>query len=109
MFLVNWAARSLATTLLAIFVLAGVGIYAGVLLKLSVAGAFGLYFVVWWTLVFAILPVRVRTQAEAGEIVAGTDPGAPANPALRERAIWTTIVADGVFVAIAAFFPLSGL
>ena len=106
---IDWAARSLATTLLAVAVLAGLAIRAGVLLGLSVAGSFGLYFVIWWTLVFAILPVRVQTQAEAGEIIAGTEPGAPANPALRERAIWTTIVAGLVFVAVAAFFPLSGL
>jgi predicted secreted protein len=105
----DWAARSLATTILAVFGLAGIAIYAGILLKLTVAGAFGLYFVLWWTLLFAILPIRIRTQAEVGEIAEGTDPGAPAAPALRERAIWTTITAGIVFVAVAALFPLSGL
>jgi predicted secreted protein len=58
---------------------------------------------------FAILPVRVRSQAEAGEVVVGTEPGAPAAPALSERAIWTTIVSAIVFVLIAVFFPLAGL
>jgi predicted secreted protein len=105
----DWVARSLLTTLLAVIVLAGLSIYAGVLLKLSVAGAFGLYFVLWWTLLFAVLPVRIRTQAEVGEIAEGTDPGAPAAPALRERAIWTTIAAGIVFVGVAVFFPLAGL
>ncbi|NNM72336.1 DUF1467 family protein [Enterovirga aerilata] len=106
---VGWAARSLLTTILAVVALAGLGIYAGVLLKLTVTGALGLYFVVWWTIVFAILPVRMRTQAEIGEVTAGTEPGAPADPALRERAIWTTIAADVVFVLVAALFPLAGL
>ncbi len=107
--LVGWAARSLPGTIAAIVVLAGLAIYAGVLLRLTVAGALGLYFVVWWISVFAILPIRIESQVEAGEITAGTEPGAPANPALRERAIWTTILADVVFVTVAAFLPLSGL
>jgi predicted secreted protein len=107
--LVNWAARSLATTILAVAVLAGLAIYAGIRLDLSTAGSFGLYFVVWWTILFAILPVRIRSQAETGDITTGTEPGAPADPALRERAIWTTVVADIVFIAVGVFFPLAGL
>ncbi|MDB5557405.1 MAG: hypothetical protein JWQ36_339 [Enterovirga sp.] len=106
---IRWASRSFATTLLFVVVLAGAGIYGGTLLKLTPTGAFGLYFVVWWTILFAILPIRVQSQAEIGEVVAGTEPGAPAAPALRERAIWTTIAADLAFLAVAAFFPLSGL
>lgn len=106
---VDWLARSLATTILAVIGMAALAMYAGVLLGLTRAGAFGLYFVIWWTLLFAILPIRVRTQAEVGDITEGTEPGAPAAPALRERAIWTTIVAAVVFVAVAAFFPLAGL
>lgn len=106
---VDWLARSLATTILAVIGTAALAMYAGVLLGLTRVGAFGLYFVIWWTLLFAILPIRVRTQAEVGDITEGTEPGAPAAPALRERAIWTTIVAAVVFVAVAAFFPLAGL
>jgi predicted secreted protein len=106
---VDWLARSLATTILTVIGMAGLAMYAGVLLGLTRVGAFGLYFVIWWTLLFAILPIRVRTQAEVGDITEGTEPGAPAAPALRERAIWTTIVAAVVFVAVAAFFPLAGL
>ena len=106
---VDWLARSLATTIMAVIGMAALAMYAGVLLGLTRVGAFGLYFVIWWTLLFAILPIRVRTQAEVGDITEGTEPGAPAAPALRERAIWTTIVAAVVFVAVAAFFPLAGL
>ena len=106
---VGLAARSLAGTLLCVAVLSAAAIWVGTLFKLSTAGAIGLYFVVWWTLLFAILPVRVKTQAEAGDVVDGSDPGAPARPAMRERAIWTTIVSGVVFGAVAAFFPLAGL
>lgn len=90
-------------------VLSGVAVAGGLAFKLTLAGSIALYFVVWWTLLFAILPIRIRTQAEAGEVTVGTEPAAPATPALRERAIWTTIVSTAVFIAVAAFFPLAGI
>jgi predicted secreted protein len=102
-------ARSLWTTIAGVIVVSGLAIALGVAFRLSVVGAIGLYFVVWWILLFAILPLRVETQAERGEIAAGTDPGAPAAPALREKALWTTALSSLVFVLIAALFPLSGL
>ena len=102
-------ARSYWSTLGVVIVLCAAGVLAGLFFELSLAGSIGLYFVVWWTLLFAILPLRVRTQAEVGEVIAGTDPGAPASPALLERTIWTSIVSTVVFAAIAAFFPLAGL
>jgi predicted secreted protein len=77
--------------------------------RVTWAGSIGLYFVVWWTLLFAVLPFGVRTQAESGEVVAGSDPGAPSVPALAEKAIWTTLVSDAVFLGACAILPLAGL
>ncbi|WP_229426506.1 DUF1467 family protein [Microvirga alba] len=76
---------------------------------LKVSGGVALYFIIWWTLLFAVLPFGVRSQVEAGEIVHGTEPGAPAAPALREKAIWTTFVSSAVLVFTAGVLPLSGL
>ena len=106
---VAFAVRSLWTTLAVVAAISALAIAAGIALRLTVPGSIGLYFVVWWTLLFAVLPIRVRTQAEIGEIEPGTDPGAPAAPALRERAIWTSVAAAIVFTGIAALFPLAGL
>jgi predicted secreted protein len=76
---------------------------------LSVSGGIALYFVTWWILLFAVLPVGVRSQAETQDVVSGTDPGAPAVPALREKALWTTFLAAIVLVLVAGFMPLAGL
>ncbi len=76
---------------------------------LKVSGGLALYFVIWWILLFAVLPFGVRSQAETGEVIRGSEPGAPALPALREKAIWTTLVASVVLVIVAAVFPLAGL
>ncbi|TVR09879.1 MAG: DUF1467 family protein [Salinarimonadaceae bacterium] len=76
---------------------------------LGITGALALYFVVWWTMLFAVLPFGIRSQIEAGEVVAGSEPGAPVRPALRQKAIWTTIVSGFVFNLAAALMPLAGL
>jgi predicted secreted protein len=103
------AASFLATGAL-VLVLTAAAIVAAVNgFGLTVAGAISLYFVVWWTLLFAVLPFSARGQPEAGDVLAGTDPGAPARPALNETAIWTTILSGLVFVATAAALPLAGL
>jgi len=76
---------------------------------LRVSGGLALYFVIWWILLFAVLPFGIRSQVETGDVVRGSEPGAPALPALREKAIWTTLVASVVLVIVAAVFPLAGL
>ena len=58
-----------------------------------------IYFVAWWVVLFAVLPWGIRSQHEAGEIVPGTDPGAPAVPKLGRKLIWTTLVSVVLFVA----------
>jgi predicted secreted protein len=59
--------------------------------------AAAIYFIVWWVVLFAVLPWGVRSQAESGDIVPGTDPGAPAVPMLMAKLVWTTLIATGVF------------
>jgi predicted secreted protein len=59
--------------------------------------ALAIYFLIWWIVLFAVLPWGVRSQHESGEIPAGTDPGAPAIPRLVWKLIWTTLVSGVVF------------
>lgn len=58
-----------------------------------------IYFIIWWIVLFAILPWGVRSQAESGDVVEGTDPGAPVRHRLAAKAAWTTIVATVLFAA----------
>ena len=65
---------------------------------MSLTTAAAIYFVIWWVVLFTVLPFGVRNASEAGEVVeAGHDPGAPTVPALKAKLIWTTIVASLVF------------
>lgn len=59
-----------------------------------------IYFIVWWTVIFAVLPFGVRSQHEDGAIDDGTEPGAPLRPLLLRKALITTVIAAvivGVF------------
>ncbi|MGE0846216.1 MAG: DUF1467 family protein [Flavobacteriaceae bacterium] len=52
-----------------------------------------IYFIVWWLCFFAVLPWGVRTQHDEGEVVPGTEAGAPVAPKLLAKAIWTSVIA----------------
>ncbi len=51
-----------------------------------------LYFIIWWTLLFTILPFGVRSQHEAKEIVPGSEPGAPVLPNLGKKLLINTVI-----------------
>jgi predicted secreted protein len=59
------------------------------------------YLTIWWTLLFAILPLGVTTHAEAGvDRGDGGDPGAPVNPNLKRKFITTTWISALVFAVL---------
>jgi len=61
--------------------------------------AVAVFVLIWWVVLFAVLPWGVRSQHEDGDIAPGTDPGAPAVPNLRRKLLWTTLVSVVVFAA----------
>ena len=64
---------------------------------MSIFTALAIYFVIWWVVLFTVLPWGVRSQHEDGEMTPGTDPGAPVLTNLKLKLVWTTIVATLVF------------
>lgn len=61
------------------------------------------YFLVWWTVLFAVLPFGIQPQADAGEVDGGWR-GAPKRPAILTKMIWTTVISTllwaGIFMIV---------
>ncbi|MDE4133945.1 DUF1467 family protein [Phaeobacter sp. QD34_3] len=66
-----------------------------------------LYAVIWFMTFLIVIPIRVETQGDRGEIVPGTHAGAPENHYLKQKA-WITTLAACVIWAIVAGIILSG-
>lgn len=58
---------------------------------------FAIYFIIWWLTLFIVLPYGNRSQSEEGEVVQGTDPGAPSNSRIGIKLLINTLVAGVVF------------
>ena len=60
---------------------------------MTVFTGIAIYFTIWWTVLFSVLPIGVTSHAEAGiDKGDGGDPGAPVDPKLKKKFITTTIV-----------------
>ena len=62
--------------------------------------AISMYVVIWWIVLFAMLPIGVRTQEEEGEVAPGTAESAPHMPKLLPKMFATTVVASVVFAVV---------
>jgi predicted secreted protein len=67
---------------------------------MTISLGIALYLMIWFITLFAVLPFGVRTQAEAGEVVAGTPESAPAAPRMIRVIVINTVVAALVFAFV---------
>ena len=63
----------------------------------SLTTAIAIYFIIWWVVLFAVLPLGVRSQEESGAVAPGTDPARPSIARVWTKLIWTTVAASVVF------------
>jgi predicted secreted protein len=66
---------------------------------MSKATFFAVFFLIWWVVLFAVLPWGIHSQHEGGAIAPGTDPGAPVLPKIGRKLMLTTLVAGVLFAA----------
>ena len=63
--------------------------------------AVAIYLTIWWTVLFAVLPIGVTSHAEAGiDKGDGGDPAAPVDPKLKKKFITTTWISAIVFAVL---------
>ena len=76
---------------------------------MSLATCIAAYLTIWWTVLFAILPLGVQSHAEAGiDKGDGGDPGAPVDPKILRKFITTSWVSAIVFVVLFILIWLAG-
>ncbi|MCE8508194.1 DUF1467 family protein [Ruegeria pomeroyi] len=74
---------------------------------MSITSALVLFSVIWFMTFLIVLPIRVRTQGDLGDIVPGTHAGAPEHHHLKTKA-WITTGLTVVLWAIIGGIILSG-
>lgn len=68
---------------------------------MSITGALVLYTVLWFLVFLVVLPIRVKTQAEANHIVPGTPPGAPhEDNVIPRKALLASVIAAIIWAII---------
>lgn len=75
---------------------------------MTITGAFVLFAMTWFMVLFVVLPLRVKSQGEAGEVVPGTPSSAPADFVIKRKAKITTVVATVIWAILCAII-MSGV
>lgn len=69
---------------------------------MNLTGGIVLFASIWFLTLFVVLPFGQRSQADAGEVVAGTHAGAPSDMASwRRKLVITTLVTTAIWGVIA--------
>lgn len=58
------------------------------------------YLLIWWMTLFVILPMGIRGQAESGDVIKGSEPGAPVDANIKIKFKQTTILATIIWVVV---------
>jgi predicted secreted protein len=58
---------------------------------MSLVTGIATYFIIWWTVLFAVLPIGTRPVARPDDETGWR--GAPESPRLLQKALWTTLAA----------------
>ena len=66
---------------------------------MTITAGIAIYFIMWWVVLFTVLPFGIRSQEEEGSVVPGSAPSAPNTLNLSRKVLWTTVVTTIVFAA----------
>lgn len=69
---------------------------------MTITAAIVLFAITWFMTFFIVLPLRLKTQGDVGEVVPGTPQGAPHEANIARKAKITTAIATVIFAIIAS-------
>jgi predicted secreted protein len=62
-----------------------------------------IYFILWWTVLFAVLPLGYRSQQDDGEVMIGTVESAPVRFRGGRVILLTTVISAALYLASTYF------
>jgi len=72
---------------------------------MSWTAAIAIYFILWWLVLFTVLPWGAQSAHEAGaESASGHAPSAPLDPRIQKKFLITTLLSAVIFAAI--YWPI---
>ena len=73
---------------------------------MTISAALVLYAVLWFLILFIVLPLKIKTQEEIGNIADGTPASAPENPKIKTKMLWVTIISDLLWIPVFSIIVL---
>ena len=65
---------------------------------MSLTGSLIIYVLIWWIVFFALLPIDVNR--EKNQNIIGIDAGAPENPKIIKKFVYSTLITSIIFIII---------
>ena len=75
---------------------------------MGIAGSIILFLLIWWLLLFIVLPLNISDTAEK-IVEGGNDTGAPSNPQIFKKFLITTIISIIIWSIMYMFLKDQGL
>ena len=68
---------------------------------MGITGSIIVYVMIWWVVFFSVLPLGIQSKKETfKDTIEGVDPGAPNNPKIARKFLFTTIITSIIFIVI---------
>ena len=65
---------------------------------MSITGSLVIFVIIWWVIFFSLLPLDVNREKKAN--IRGSDAGAPENPRIIKKFIYSTLITSVIFIII---------
>ena len=68
---------------------------------MSITGSIVVYVIIWWIIFFSALPIGIKHHdRQFDNNLEGIDPGAPKNPNILKKFLYTTLITTVIFAGI---------
>jgi len=64
---------------------------------MSLTGSLAVYVIIWWLVLFMVLPIGAKQKIDDSSVADGHDAGAPAKPMMWRKILATTVISAAIF------------